>query len=363
MNIAGPSPSYSGLLDSTGKMKPLRDPLREESLKICKHYLSKYLELVIIIDITDDQGLTSQEFKIRDITQYDKLIVSLLHLWFEYNKVYRRFRSDTTADRFKNFGNDLTMPISDNTENNEKLVLFKKLAIYDELSKTKSKADIGIINLIIKALKDSNDNDKRKLFRTQDYESTIIAKIICHILRVYFDTYFRHELFESEQKREYLLIRLYKELLIRLYEIIKLNDKHSCIHIHTGVGMNLDGDRARFCKQIQIIRRAMDNLGIAYIMSDSVEKLCDTATAEAAAAEATAEATAEAAAAAATRPGVELEMVELLPPTTDGGKSTRRRKAYKTTRRNNKHKNKKHYRRKRHTKRCKKSNRRRRSRR
>ena len=364
MSIIRPSysPSYSPFSKGNRKTEPLRDDLRDESLKNCKRYLSEYLALVIIIDITDDQGLTSQEFKIRDITQYDKLIVSLLHLWFEYNKVYRRFRSDTTADRFNIFGTDLTMPTPDSTENNEKLVLFKTLAIYDDsLPEIKSKADIGIINLITRALKDSKMNGNRTLFKTQDYESTIIAEIICHILRVYFDTYFRHELFKSEKNREDLLIRLYKELLIRLYDIIKLNDKHRCIHIHTGVGMNLDGDRARFCKQIQIICGAMVNLGIECIKSDSVVALCFQEDAKRpAAAEAAVAAAAEA---AATRPGVELEMEPLSPLTTAGGKSTRRRKAYKTTRRNNKHKNKKHYRRKRHTKRCKKTNRRRRSRR
>ena len=354
MSIIRSSPSYSPFSKGNRETEPLRDDLRDESLENCKRYLSEYLALVIIIDITDDQGLTSQKFEIRDITQYDKLIVSLLHLWFEYNKVYRRFRSDTTADRFNIFGNDLTMPTPDSTENNEKLVLFKTLAIYDDsLPEIISKADIGIINLITRALKDSKMNDKRTLFRTQDYKSTIIAEIICHILRVYFDTYFRRNPLKPKEKQ--------KDLLIRLYEIIKLNDKHRCIHIHTGVGMNFDGDRERFCKQIQIICGAMVNLGIEYIKSDSVVALCFHEDAKRpAAAEAAVAAAAEA---AATHPGVELEMVDILPPTTAGGKSTRRRKAYKTTRRNNKHKNKKNYRRKRHTKRCKKSHRRRRSRR
>jgi hypothetical protein len=138
-----------------------------------------------------------------------------------------------------------------------------------------------------------------------------------------------------------------------LDEIIKLNDENRCIHIHTGVGMIIDGDRARFCEEIKIICKTMDNFGITYTRSKNVVKLCNTA------------------AEAAKQRDVALEMEAYeLPTTANGGKSTRRRKAYKTTRRinkinknNNKHKNKKQYRRKRRTKRCKKSHCRRRSRR
>jgi hypothetical protein len=339
MSIASLTPSYSKLSASTRKIEPLQSVKKsleaslDVSLTKCKQYLSEYLALVRIIDITDDKGLTSKEFKILDEDQYNNLIMSLLHLWFEYNKVFRILVYDTTADRFNKFGNDLTELNSMNKEYNDMLVLFKKLAIYDNsLPTNKSKADLGIMNLITRALIHSKDNDNRTLFRTQDYQSPIIAEIICHFLRVYFDTYFRRVRFESEKKR--------LDLLIRLDEIITLNDTHSCIHIHTGVGKTLDGDRKRFCEQIKIICETMDNFGIMYTRSKSVVKLCNTAT---------------------EHTDVALEMEDLLHPTTDGGRSSRRRKAYKTTRRNNKHKNKNQYRRKRRTKRCKKSNRRRRS--
>ena len=332
MNIAGPSPSYSGLLDSTGKMKPLRDPLREESLKICKHYLSKYLELV-------NRSADGSNFEILNKYQYNKLIVSLLHLWFEYNNVFSR--SGYNIDTITQFGEDLIKSLTSSftssidavsvdavSINAEKLELFKTVL---------SNADVGIMNLITKALKDSKD--KRTLFRTQHYESPIIAKIICHFLRVYFYAYFR--LLQKKMRKPADISKI-TDLLALLDEIITLDDNH--IHIHTGVGKvwgDIGGNRTHFCDEIKIICEKLNEYGINYTTSDSVKKLC--------------------------RIPVPVDVVGAPDVGSNdlggGNRISRRRKAYKTTRRNNKHKNKKHYRRKRHTKRCKKSNRRRRSRR
>lgn len=346
MSITSPQPSYSQLSHSTGKPEPLRDELRKESLKNCKDYLSEYLELVR----RSDDG---KNFEIINEVRYDNLIKWLLYLWFEYNKVYSR--SGYNIDTITEFGEHLITSLKSSIDavsvddvsvdavsiDADKLELFKKLAIYDkDLSpENKSKADVGIMNLITRALKDSKDKrTQRTLFRTQYYGSPIIAEIICHFLRVYFNIYFRllrKQMLELNDVSKLADISKLTDLLIRLDKIITLDDNHSCIHIHTGVGKRFDGDRARFCKQIEIICREMDKFGIKYTYSKSVVKLCNTS---------------------------EVEMKDLS-PTTAGGRSSRRRKAYKTTRRNNKHKNKKNYRRKRHTKRCKKSNRRRRSRR
>ena len=331
-------PSYGAFSTPGRPIAPLRNELEAslaDSLTECKKYLKAYLDLVNVTDMTLD---------IMNAADYDRLIMSLLQLWSEYNKVFLRLVTKPTIfkTRFKKFGDDLTTADKPfDPSYNSKLVLFKKLAVYDDsLTEKKSKADIGIMNLITTALIDSKDN--RTLFQTLDYEPPIIAEIICHFLRAFFDTYFRSDkyvrsvLFESEKR---------DNLLIRLDEIIKLNDEHICIHIHTGVGRILDGDRARFCKEIQIICKTMDNFGITYTRSKNVNKLCFPEEA------------------AKEHKDVALEMDLLSPTIPAGGKSTRRRKSYKTTRRINKNKNKKQYRRKRRTKRCKKSHRRRRSRR
>jgi hypothetical protein len=234
----------------------------------------------------------------------------------------------STPDTKKQYDEKTGLVLSDVTEQTEqteqfaKLKLFRKLAIFDANDPTVAMEDVGIANLISAALKQSIKIDTRTSYKNAPY-SEMMHTFMTSFLKGYYKE---------------------KSKLLPLDKIITYDSERHVIHIRTGVTKGwgvLGGDRKRYCDSIKDICKAMDNRGIYYTKSDSVNELC-------------------------TIPiKVDAHDIVGAPDINDSGlgggngKSTRRRKAYKTTRRNNKYKNKNRYRRKRHTKRNKKSHRRR----